>query len=214
MADDDWDNSSEDEQNLENRICTSLATSKFDAPEQEFLPENCIEDLITRDTIRKELRIDEDPANRTNDVEQLVEWIHGEAKKVFAITVQCHIRENGIVAAMSRFRTFAFIDKCLPVENLSRQNRQTLPPHFYSKHWISTRLFRFWEQQWKCLAPVFDVNTYTHDLSSKHLFPFIWKDESFKEGAFSCVYRVKIHPAHQKHKLDEVRTPWSLRVDT
>jgi hypothetical protein len=208
MGEDDSDDSSQEEEDLENRICNLLATSKFDAREQHFLPDNCINDLITKDTIMKELELDDDPEHITEDQRRLVEWIQSDAKKVFAITVQCSIGVNNMLASMLKFQKHKFNNECLPVDNLSRQSRENLPAHFRSNRWTSKRLHSFWEHQWKCLTPVFSMDMYNYNLSSECIFPFTWKDETFKEGAFSCVYKVKIHEAHQKHEFNEVRVPW------
>jgi hypothetical protein len=53
--------------------------------------------------------------------------------------------------------------------------------------------------QWEFLAPVFSPDEYSYNLPSECILPFTWKDPKPKEGAFSAVYRVKIHAAHQKH---------------
>jgi hypothetical protein len=194
-----------EDEDLENQICDLLATSKFDALDQDFLPDDCIEQLITKDNIRKELGLDSDRKSLTDSQEQLIEWIHGEAKKVFAITVQCGLKSGELLTSMEMFQKCEFNNRSLPVENPRGSSREP-PPHFRPKVWNRIRRYNFWKHQWKCLIPVFSTDEYDYDLSSECILPFIWRAETFKEGAFSRVYMVKTHNAHQKHdELYEVK---------
>ena len=188
---------------LGNQIFNSLAWSKFDAQDKPFLPIDCIESLITKDAIRKELKLDNDS---TETQEQTVDWIYREARNVFAIIVQCDIGLEKTLESINSFKKSMFNNASLPIENPRTTSLQKWSQHFYDKDWTPFRRYRFWEYQWIFLAPVFAEDKYDYNLSSECTLPFIWKDETVKEGAFSCVYKVRIHPAHQKHEFNEVRT--------
>lgn len=193
-------------ESLANQIFNSLAWSKFDAQDKHFLPIDCIESLITKDAIRKELRLDNDS---TVTQEQIVDWVYGEARNVFAITVQCDIGLDNTLESIKSFQKSKFNNASLPIDNPRTASLQEWSQHFCDKVWTPPRRYRFWENQWTFLTPVFATDKYNYNLSSECILPFIWKDETVKEGAFSCVYKVRIHPAHQEHEFKEVRAPWS-----
>ena len=211
-SDSDYSSQLDEEHSLASRICHNLATSKFDARGHDFLPENYMEELITEDAIRTELGLGTDSTRIVESQQNLVEWIHSEAKKVFAIAAYCSLGPTGMLASMEQFKRCNFNNESLPIDNLRNPNGRTLPRHFRSrdKIWNSQRLYTFWEHQWKFLVPVFDTKTYNYNLESECIFPFIWKDERPKQGAFGCVYKVRIHPAHQERQLKEVRASLSL----
>lgn len=201
----------DDEEDLENKIVRVLSESKFDARDHHFLSHNLIEDLIRPQTISQELGFEDEedendgePLSLTQSEQDLVDWIDSEAKKVFATTVQCGVGQNKLRASMEAFRENGFNDKALPVSNHRDTPKRDLPLHFPPKIWTPKRRHSFWEHQWKCLTPVFAEKDYNYDLDAECILPFIWKDEEYKQGAFSLVYKVKIHPAHQKHEHHEV----------
>src|SRR5262249_36053604 len=130
--------------------------------------------------------------------------------RVFATTIQCDIGPDDTLRSMTSFRKSSFNDASLPIDNPRRAFDLERPRHFRPNIWTTTRLYRFWENQWKFLTPVFAIDKYSYDLSSECILPFTWKDGASKEGAFSCVYKVHMHPAHQKHEFNEVRAPQSL----
>ena len=192
-------------ESLADQIFHSLTPSKFDDREQLFLPDDCIVRLITKDAIRDMLGLG---SNSTSSQEQVVEWIYREARRVFATTIQCSISLSDVLKCMTTFQKRGFSDASLPIDNPRRSSDQEWLRHFRPKSvWTPIRLYCFWENQWKFLTPVFAMDRYDYDLLSECIFPFTWKDPTFKEGAFSCVSKVKIHSAHQKHEFDEVRAP-------
>ncbi|KAF2176066.1 hypothetical protein K469DRAFT_700459 [Zopfia rhizophila CBS 207.26] len=191
-------------ESLANRILASFESSTFDRRPQDFLPQNCISDLVTFDSIKEELKLDDLAKFDGEWKEKLVEWVLAKAKKAFAITVQCDREPLTTLQTIVRFRKVHFNDSNLPIDN-PRNPTNSIPStessssYFDPKLWDTFRLYNFYEKQWKCLAPVFSPSQYTYDLSSECIFPFILDGGIRKEGAFSSVYRVKIHPAHQKH---------------
>lgn len=193
-------------ESLAKRILDSFDGSTFDSMRRPFLPENCLNDLITINTIREELKLDElDRDTYSKEWQELfTEWIHTQARKVFAITVQCGLPWDDTFDAMQLFREQDFEDKLLPIED-PRSLTDTLRKRFDSEIWFDVRLYDFYEKQWKCLCPVFSPEKYDYDLSPECIFPFTILAGVHTEGAFSSVYKVKIHDAHQEHDdIDEV----------
>jgi hypothetical protein len=195
------------QRSLSNQILNKFAKSTFDGRPQDFLPDDCISGLVTEDTIKEELQLN---GSNSDEDKELVEWIHTKANKVFAITVQCDLETRYTLTSMKMFKYYGFDNSSLPIENprpAPGASQSPQPNYFHPSIWVMAKLYRFYESQWKYLAPVFAKDGYTYDLSSECILPFIWKDEVVKEGAFSCVYKVKIHPAHQKRSLNEGRLP-------
>jgi hypothetical protein len=183
---------------LENQICDRFAISKFDNLDQDFLPNDCIEQLVTTDNIMRELEFNDDKFPATDNQKEIIAWIHTDAKTVFAISVQCSLSSSELLSSMELFQKCGFNNGSLPIEN-PRGRVGEPPPHFCSRVWTRARRYNFWKNQWKCLTPVFSPDQYDYNLSSECILPFTWKAETFKEGAFSRVYEVTIHKAHQKH---------------
>ena len=196
------------EQQLADRIFSKLVTSKFDLRAHDFLPDDFIEELITKDAIQIVLGLGTGSAPISAKEKKFVDWIHSKARRLFAIIVYCGLVQDEITKSLKKFRVSEFTDGSLPIEKPRGSEGQALSRQFYFMpgFWNAPRLGSFWDHQWKFNVPIFDVDTYNYDLPSESIFPFTWKDESVKEGAFSCVYRVRIHTAHQKHELEDVRT--------
>jgi len=189
---------------LNRQIFRSLVWSPFDAG-KPFLPHDSIGVLITKDVIRKVLTSDD--GSKAPEGE-LVDWIHRTAAKIFAITIQCDIGWDKTLKSMRSFQQLEFNDESLSIDDPRSTSDQEQPQPFLDRCWNPQRRYRFWEYQWRCLSPVFAADQYDYDLSSECILPFIWKDERVRVGAFSSVYRVKIHPAHQEHELKDVRAQY------
>ncbi|KAF2188522.1 hypothetical protein K469DRAFT_565361, partial [Zopfia rhizophila CBS 207.26] len=188
------------------QILSSFESSTFDARPQDYLPENCFVELVTLEAIKEELEFDglelKYPKLDKKWQETFLKWVLEKSKKVFAITIQCDRGPLDTLKTLHRFQKSQFEDARLPIDD-----PRTLPqptPDFDPNLWDNFKLYNFYERQWKCLAPVFGPNKYDYNLSSECIFPFIKGGGMPKEGAFSSVHKVKIHPAHQKHQLNEV----------
>lgn len=196
-------------ESLADRILKSFEASTFDARRQDYLPHNCITTLITPESIANELKLDSLEID-TSVKEQFVNWILTAASKVFAITVECDLGENKLLTSMIDFQESNFTDQRLPIKSPRRPTGSTQPPvptpkQFDPDIWTTFRLYNFYEKQWKYLAPVFSAHQYEYNLTSECIFPFTVIDKR-DGGAFSSVYRVKIHPTHTEHSnIQEVR---------
>ncbi|KAH8767564.1 kinase-like domain-containing protein, partial [Hyaloscypha finlandica] len=89
-------------------------------------------------------------------------------------------------------------------ENLlaSHNSARTIRIFTEWSNWDLQELSRF---QWSLLAPVFELghNSKHYDFQSNSILPFVGDDEgSRKTGGYGSVWRVKIHPAHQRWNGD------------
>jgi hypothetical protein len=204
---DDLDN----EDSFADKIGESFKRSNFHAPIQSYLPEPCVCKLITEQSIETELnkfegvlaaKLQRDDKGRYTQFGQydrifrkeLAHWIYLAAQKIFIIAVQCELDAFKLVLAMSLFQKNEFGDKKLPVRDFP------MPGIFSPKVWSATQLHNFFDKQWRLLVPVFSPTRYEYDLDAECIFPFELLRTMHKAGAFSSVYRVRIHEGHQLHK--------------
>ncbi|KAH7385408.1 hypothetical protein DE146DRAFT_748230 [Phaeosphaeria sp. MPI-PUGE-AT-0046c] len=217
----------ESEDSLADRIAESLLPSDFHAPTREYLPEPQISRLITAQSIIYQLnKFEDELATKLRGPSsdsyggfmqydckyrtELAQWISLKAPKLFAIVVQCELDHIKFVLAMRLFRQHQFCDTKLPVANPSKHIDL-----FLTKIWSRHKLRNFYERQWRVLVPVFSPLQYNHDLDSDCIFPFDLIKSMPKAGAFSSVYRVRIHSEHQLHEgLGDVRPSHSIISQT
>ncbi|KAK1445830.1 tryptophanyl-tRNA synthetase [Colletotrichum melonis] len=192
---------------LGDRICQHFVQSRFDERSPPFLPDGCIESLITEGAISNEL-FDEDDDPQTPE-KALIRFVKEKAKKIFAITVCSGITGSELLKTVRFFRIAGFNDSHLPIE-------KAVTPGQYSSAWVfpfpfdrmaekrikriwnGWRINNFYTQQWAFLAPVFSKTEFQHYLSPDCIFPFTWVNNIVKGGMFSQVYEVEIHPKHQE----------------
>jgi len=200
---------------LSDQIIAKSKISKFDLEEKQFLPAGCIEELVTLEAIIKELiekdqldpgdlSLQEDPKTK-----QVIEFVLGKAKKVFATTVISGLRGRDLGWVMYQFMELNFVNESLPVtkDALEKLLGGIAFP------WSQTRIYNFCREQWRFLAPVFSQQNFKVNLEPDHILPFVDKSNLTKEGAFGQVFRVEIHPAHQKNPAMNVRLlPLSLNL--
>lgn len=198
------------EPSLADKIPSLFAKSNFDAQIRDFLPEPRIKELIIRSAIEKELQ--KDPAFRDTEElirEELLEWIAIKGRKLFAITLQCDPKPPHLLEAMYQFSEAGFDDDDLPIA------QPTPPPPALplprpagfadSELWTISKYYRFYRDQWTCLSPIFRPEKYAYNEYPECIFPFTVDDAVPKAGAFSFVYKVRIHDDHQENdKLREV----------
>ena len=193
---------------LEDRLLKSFVRSTFDSRTQDYLPEGQIAELVTVDTIRQELdldNLDASTASRFGQSRQaeLLEWIILSASKLFAICVECGIRpRRNILATFLRFKKYAFGDHSLPIpppeDNRGPTATNSSDLIFHEQVWTRLNLYNFYDKQWKYLVPVFGTDQYDYDLASNCILPFSKSTKNNKAGAFSTVYEVKVHPNHMR----------------
>ncbi|KAF2677147.1 HET-domain-containing protein [Lentithecium fluviatile CBS 122367] len=127
----------------------------------------------------------------------LISWIHENARKIFAITVQCRLEVTYLVLCMLHFQQCGFKDTRLPVGNPRPPDKMSQPPvppeYFHEDIWSRSMMYDFYDKQWKYLAPVFTPNQYNYNLSPACILPFTSRSGQPKAGPFGTVHRVKIH---------------------
>ena len=205
----DWDTESDTEAapvvlNLVNRICREFVESKFpdDAEPQLFLPDGKIDELITEESVARELELENEP---TPGNTRLIAFICQSAKKVFASALLSGLNGKVLRKVMSNFRRNRFDDRSLPVG----PEFDTLPFVCYSDSpWLSMQCMYFKSSQWRFMTPVFvdpdSGKELTMILKKGDIFPFTFVHEQKREGTFGNVYQVTIHTANQVVPMTKV----------
>jgi hypothetical protein len=198
-------------------IPRSFAISTFDTQERHYLPAPCLKRhsatqsgdvLVTKAAVERELR--RAPQHSSYPLDTIAEWIVGDASKVFAITVQCHMDPEFFLTSMINFYNVDFDDKALPIADPRAADtgtpRPPRPEAFPTHIWADQRHDEFFQFQWTCLAPVFVEDQYEYDLRSQYILPFQKAmDTDPRSGSFSSVFKVTVHADHQKrHSSTEV----------
>lgn len=192
---------------LADQIPKKFAISTFDALPRDYLPVPRIESLMTPDAIEVELRRDcMFLTYEESEWKALVDWIFKKARKVFTIILQCD--PPPLLESMFQFYEAEFNDDSLPIKNPKTHSSATPPPRpagFSDTLWTEFKHYKFYKEQWTCLAPIFRPDRYSYDEPSECIFPFTVDGAIPRVGAFSSVYRVRIHDDHQSNpKLREV----------
>ena len=193
-------------QTLSDRIIDRYVKSKFDPEEKQFLPEGCLQELVTLETIIEELQENHPRSQDVNRedpiIQKLAEFILEKAKKVFATTVVSGLRGGYLGYSMIEFMNMEFADNCLPItyDDMVMQ---------FGDKWGKTTIHDFFTKQWRFLVPVFSKNNFKVDLKPNHILPFIERVSFGKEGAFGQVFRVQVHPGHQMDQVLDV-SPLSI----
>jgi hypothetical protein len=176
------------EPSLANRILLASQESHFENSTRLFLPEGCLKDLVTQDTVCRETPKLLEASNKS-----LLEFILNRATKVFAIAVVCRIQNDDLCTVMKKYRKHNFCDASLPLDNEFRKHH----PAFHSRFWGPFMLNEFYEKQWMFLSPVFSSKEFVYDLARSSILPFIWNGSMVMEGYSSRrVYEVEIHHSH------------------
>lgn len=192
-------------QSLVNQLMARFVSSTFHDSARDYLPASCIEKLITTENIEIELGRIEKTVNQKILQDhnyayriELADWICATARKTFAIVIQCDLDPLPLLLSMAMFREFGFDDKDLPLAD-----PQATPPSrtmFDRRIWTGLKLRDFHDKQWRCLVPVFSPEKYDYNLLHNCIFPFTKESVTPKVGAFSSVYKVRVHKDHQRHK--------------
>ncbi|KAI8941650.1 hypothetical protein NX059_002863 [Plenodomus lindquistii] len=184
-----------------------LAT--FEKLDRRYLPNGCIEKLITKESIAREFtKIEQLPTKDSIYVDrktraQVAQWTHANARKVFATMILCHFEAQYLLLAMMKLKQGHFNDKKLPLEN--PDDIRPSPLIFIPTIWVPGKLKLFYESQWKFLAPTFGTERYkTYDENAQCILPFTIVSDKPRSGAFGSVSKVRIHADHQMDKSAQV----------
>lgn len=208
-SDSDSDKSSSDsssngkgkeEESLGAQIVTFFKRSVFDR--RDFLPDGCIETLITEDAVMKELGITPE-AKETRDPKRLLNFILEEGRKIFAILLVSRFKGEDLQKAITQFRRNKIGDASLPI---TEETKVDVP--FFNKPkrpWDTTSIRTFCNEQWLFLAPVFSSERLNLELDANDILPFTGQGGDVKSGAFGKVYQVTVDPQHYTKPVLTVR---------
>ncbi|KAF4539104.1 Serine threonine protein kinase [Lasiodiplodia theobromae] len=185
---------------LRDRICRATLSVTSSRDRTEFVPANKFNELVTEESIEAEI---------PDSPRELIEFIYKDAKMVFmtVLDIKEHDNQSELGSMMQSFRASGFTDKHLPIRNprdlLAEHDNghhfPVLPPDtFDHEKWTTDAKVRFYRSQWTFLAPIFTEGKLKHDFPQETMLPFTEISPSVREGFFSTVSQVKIHPAHQK----------------
>jgi len=168
---------------------------KNDLDHKEFLPHNIPSKIITQDAILGEFQ-----EIVTSPISQdLVRFIHHHAKVVFLLTISINLVGQDLYNAMELFQSQNFADGCLPVSKMC-----TDPEYgavFSHRMWTKMRKKSFSDNQWWFIAPVFTKDKFAYSFQLDCILPFKWTNKIIKEGAFSRVFQIEIHPYHHEQRF-------------
>lgn len=211
-------------------IWSTLVGSEFDKTDRSFSPEGSIDKHITKASIITALWAD----SSEPPVDDLVDFILRDAKRVFAIAICSGLEDNKLRRAMEFFKSRNMTDKGLPFSKARWEERAEGPsglsghvgssPHSYGSvnnaHykdlWPKIKIDKFCKQQWAFCAPVFIIGKINHDFERDTVMPFTKKDTiSMAQGSFGSVFKCQVHTSHLKASENSVSNGMStIRVLT
>lgn len=201
------DSSSSVEESLGAQIVQKFEKSAFD--KREFLPNGCIDTLITECTVIRELAFTQKMEDKSNI--KLVSFILNEGTKIFAIMLVAGFKGKDLLRAITQFRKNKLGDKSLPIME-GAENKVPLFWHPPKGPWDLPSIRRFCNDQWAFLAPVFSKERLNLELYTHDILPFTYQDDDVKSGAFGEVHQVTVHPFHDQNSVLTVRFVYSFLV--
>lgn len=167
-----------------------------------MVPNCAIESLITIPNIEKDIRARNHKIERS-EVKHVAKEACRSAKKVFAILA--YMKKGPEICSLLKEKVS---DKDLPLGRKRHDNgisilqRASGVPIKTFETWSDNDIEKFDRIQWWMLAPVFEDKQH-YDLDENIILPFIpFKSnpdtEKKKEGGYSEVYAVRLHPAHHR----------------
>jgi hypothetical protein len=190
------------EESLGAQVVTFFERSVFDR--RDFLPEGCIDTLITEGAVLKELRITP-VAKESKDNKKLLNFILKDGRKIFATLLISRFKGDDLRKAITQFRRKEIGDKFLPITEQTKNNVPFFNPP--RKPWDTTSIRTFCNEQWLFLAPVFSSERPNLELHTDDILPFTGQDGDVKSGAFGEVHQVTVHPKHYTNPVLTVRLP-------
>jgi len=183
-------------ESLVDRIFKQFEESVFD--KDDFLPDGCIDRLITKEAVISELTLTQDDLKKDSTA-KLLNFILRKGKLIFAILLVAGFQGTQLVKAVTQFRKSKMGDSSLPITEEIKRNT----PFFGS--WSQSSSHNFLKKQWAFLSPVFSQERKNLELHPKVILPFTCQADSVKSGAFGEVHQVTVHPSHHKDPVLTVR---------
>jgi hypothetical protein len=156
-----------------------MVESAFDA--KEFLPNGSLSTILTRPVMEGCL---------LNASPELLDFTWSQGRKHFAILISIGYLGDQLQSTMEQFKSHRFTDSELPY---SSETTGRSP----FRGWRRYDVRRFFDVQWKFLAPVFEEDTFRYDFEPQRVLPFRDLTEG-ASGYFSQVSRVMLDKDHQR----------------
>ncbi|RSL51016.1 hypothetical protein CEP51_015268 [Fusarium floridanum] len=174
---------SHERDDLSLRIRDASIFSVFDDPSEYFLPNGSIDNLITKDSVYKELRAEPSSlAEDKTELESLVEFVLVSARKLFATTLLIGNSGHELQSRMKWFQDEDITDDSLPLQ------------------------MSWWEKNYWFLAPVFSDTGLSYDFEPDTILPFTERDPDVKADRFGMTTQYRIHERHiNQHTMDAGR---------
>lgn len=179
------------------RWCPSPACAHEECPETL----RCLDDLLTEHHIANELGFGDN--DDSEEISELVSFIRGPAKKVFAILA--YVKDGNTKTmrrVMKAMMSGNFNDRCLPIGPQDPNNTHVLATQCVNRKgswWKADRIAKFYDEQWRFLAPVLSVGNRDADFRARSIMPFTerYDDTSnIGEGGFGQVGKFRLHEWH------------------
>jgi len=193
MASSSFDDGSLAARVMDSCICPTFAVRSTTGAKPDFLPRRCFSELATRDAIKEEMK----PAFKLKPLKlrkDLIDFTELRAKKVFLTSLLVGLNPQLLVQFMKRCQKTGFDDTKLPVGKDCKTDG--LDETFKNFNRVEKR--NFYMHQWTFLAPEFERGVYGYLFPPGTILPFFWQDSIRVSGAFSDVFKVKIHKDHFK----------------
>jgi hypothetical protein len=198
-GEDNWNDSGSNGtpvESLVDKIVTQLEESVFD--NDEFLPDGCIDRLITREAVMSELALTQEDLKKGSNA-TLLNFILKKGKLIFAILLVSGFHGTQLANAVTQFGKNKMGDSSLPItEDLERST-------LFFGSWSKNLRHEFLKKQWAFLSPVFSKERKNLELHPKIILPFTRQENSVKSGAFGEVHQVTVHESHHKDPVLTVR---------
>ncbi|ROV94108.1 hypothetical protein VPNG_09346 [Cytospora leucostoma] len=193
---------------ISTQILEHFVTSDFPPGwKQDYVPEGCLDQLITRDAIIREFSKDDEPDENIHIPEDLIRFILQSAKKVLATSLWSGVESRQLQRAMKTFRSAGFKDSSLPVKVLDPREAP-----WSQLKWNSVKFKTFQEMQWKFVVPIFSEDNIKLELENRHILPFKSVEREVKTGGFSEVYEFDGSPANAAIKA--IKPPTTTQTET
>jgi serine/threonine protein kinase len=178
-------------EDLAEQIFQGFVLSKWGQMERGFMPEGRLAYILTEAAVQREFSSEVGPAAEVLPAKTIL----ARAIKLLAVSLLCDIRGFQLQQAMARFLAQGFDDSNLPIAN-PIQSEFPDAEAFNLVFWTRSRLFRFYELQWRFLVPVFLIDDFKYyQFAAEVILPCV-SIEDVSRGAFSRVFAARIHPAH------------------
>ncbi|TVY93333.1 Cyclin-dependent kinase [Lachnellula willkommii] len=193
-------------------LCAALFKARHEWPPRMnsfFIPNDELERLLHVDAIMDELATYQLGSMAAQESHRLAQNISNKAPRLFAILVCL-----GLGDFIPQFMDEGIDDEDLPFGRIDDTERpgwqlgsKSRPnePIRCMTGWKQFRIISFDREQWYVLAHIFDNNEEGqiphYDIGNNCILPFVKDEEQgdkVKQGGFSTVWEIIIHPAHQK----------------